>query len=751
MRPVPATAESRLPIPRPPAGAALLPSVLLALALSAGSLAGQSIRGTVLSPSGPVADAQVRLDALPGTLTRFDGGFLLAALPPGPGRLTVSVLGFETRVLTVDVPESGVLEVEVLLAEAAIPVDPIVVTGTLSETRVSDSPVKVEVVSAKLLRRNAPTSVMDAIGQVNGLYQQVDCAVCYTNNIRINGMEGPYTAILIDGMPIQGALASVYGLNGIHPSLIERLEILKGPQSTLYGTEAMGGVVNVITRDPRFAPIWVAEAFGTSLGEFNGSLAWSPGDGRGGTLLSGTVIHNQRFIDGNGDDFSDIPLNTRINLFAKTDLTSGGRRVGGLSGKIYWEDRFGGVSRWSDADRGSDQVYGESIWTRRAELLGSVNTPIPGSRVDVSYAYHDQDSYYGDSQFAATQHIGFAQFLWDRPASARHDLLFGATLRADHYDDSTPATTDAPDRQVVPGLFVEDQVRFFGGGLTVLGGLRADVHRRHGVVLSPRASAMVRPDDHTTLRLNAGTGFRTVHLFTEDHAALTGAREVIIEDELAPERSWNVTANLNREFEIGRTALMLDLDGFYTEFTNRIIPDYDVDPNWIVYRNLDGGRAVTRGGAISMNQNFGPVAPFFWTAGITFQDVFVEYPGEARAPEFYAPRYRGVWTLSYTFFNALTLDYTGSLTGPMRLPEYPEPFSRATTSPAYSLHNLQASYALPRGGSLILSLQNLGDFRQGSPLIAPDDPFGEDFDTSYVWGPIVGRRLSLGFRWASGR
>src|SRR5690606_24154442 len=206
-----------------------------------------------------------------------------------------------------------------------------------------------------------------------------------------NGMEGPYTAVLIDGMPIMSALASVYGLNGINPSMIERIEILKGPSSTLYGTEAMGGVVNVITKSPRFAPRFALDAYHSVHGERGVDFAAATtSDGYDG-LISGSVAGLDTFHDGNADGFSDAPLYTRAALFGKADLWRAERKTLSLSGKYYYEDRFGGVEQWTESDRGSGSVYGEYARTHRFELLGSY-LPAWGAgrlRADLSATHHD--------------------------------------------------------------------------------------------------------------------------------------------------------------------------------------------------------------------------------------------------------------------------------------------------------------------------------------------------------------------------
>lgn len=721
-------------------------ALTLAAAFGPAGLAAQaSLAGTVSGPDGLLSGAEVRVVGGPATLTNERGGYLLRGLSAGEVVVEVRALGhgMAKRALRLAAGESGRLDVE--LEVSAVALDPVVVTGTMKESRVSDSAVKVEVVSGRLLERNAASSLMESIGRVNGLAEQVDCAVCYTNSIRINGMEGPYTAVLIDGMPIMGALASVYGLNGIDPALVEQLEILKGPQSTLYGTEAMGGVVNVITKDPRFAPRWSVNATRTSLGESSLEFSLAPDGEAASGLFSGSIRHGDRFVDANGDGFSDQPLLTRLALFGKGEVRRDGRRVVGLVAKVYREERFGGQAAWTESDRGSAEVYGEHVSTGRAEVMARWEGG-RGLRADVSYAYHEQDSYYGDQRFLAEQHIGYGQVVWDRPDAGAHDVLAGVTLRLRSYDDDTPATAGA-ERRAIPGLFVQDEWRP-GGGWTVLGGIRADHHAEHGLIASPRLSLKWQPFDATAVRLNAGTGFRVVNLFTEDHAALTGARRVVIEGELAPERSRSLALNLNQVIEIGPNPMMIDLDLFHTRFSNRIRPDYDADPNLIVYRNLRG-HSVSRGVAFSLNQNFLRL-PLRYTAGVTVQDVY-NVVGEGRERELFAPEYRAVGSVSYTFFDRLAVDWTGTVVGPMRLPSYPEPLTRPTRSAAHAIHDLQVAWEAAPGVSAYGVVRNLGDFTQDSPLVAPEDPFGEAFDTSYVWGPLVGRRLVLGLRWTRGR
>jgi outer membrane receptor for ferrienterochelin and colicins len=438
-------------------------------------------------------------------VTDSAGRFRLS-LPRGRHALSVSALGYEGARRTVEVQGSDWLEVEIELRVTAVMLDAIVVTGLMRETTVSESSAKVEVVSGRQLQRTVASNLMEVIGHVNGLYAQVDCGVCYKNNIRINGMEGPYTAVLIDGMPIMGGLASVYGLNGIDPGLVEQLEILKGPASTLYGTEAMGGVVNVITKSPRFAPRLVIDGNRSSGGETNVNAAASfRGDGLGG-LLSATATRADARLDANADGFTDSPLLDRVAVFGKLEWRREGERRGMLTAKVYREDRFGGQLGWSDSDRGSSSVYGEWVKTRRAELLGTIRpSGMEWLSADVSLSIHDQECWYGDVRYDARQAIAWGQVTW-RARPGGHDLLAGAAIRWQTYNDDTPETGE-PERQLIPGLFVQDEFDI-GASLTVVGGMRVDHHEEHGGIVSSRLNVLWRPFDETQVRLNAGNDRR---------------------------------------------------------------------------------------------------------------------------------------------------------------------------------------------------------------------------------------------------
>jgi outer membrane receptor for ferrienterochelin and colicins len=732
---------------------------LLLILLAPLSSAAQSslgvVTGTISSSGNPVVGVNVVLqDSQKGTATDEKGKFIIPNVAPGKYELVVSAIGYNEHRQHITVNASETVRLKIELKSTMEELGEVVVTGTMRETYVKDSPVKVEVVTPQRLQQGKTSSnIMDLIDNVSGLSTQLNCGVCGTNAIRINGVEGPNTAVLIDGMPIMGALASVYGLNGISPSIIDQVEVIKGPQSTLYGTQALGGVVNIITKNPKITPSLSADMYAKSTEETSLNIAASPRSGRFDGFVSGNLHRMENYMDHNNDDFNDVAKRSRISLFGKGTLQgkNGEQRLN-IAGKFYNENRTGGTKPFTDAMRGSDQIYGESIYTRRAELLTDYRPAGLNERLRFSGAltYHNQDSYYGTEHYDAEQNILFGQASWEQRLSDQLSLLVGGTARYQIYNDNTPATSGGADRRFIPGLFAQSELSI--NDLTVLGGLRVDHHQEHGLVTAPRLSAKYSPGDLTTVRLSAGTGFRVVNVFTEDHAALTGSREVVFAEDLDPEQSRSITSSIERIIPFGTNPLTVTLDGFYTRFSNKIIPDYNQNPNLIVYENLDG-HSVTRGFSIMLDQNFTSL-PLSYNSSFTLMDVYTQENGQ-RQPLTYAPDYTGAWGLTYQLSPwDMEVGYTGRLVGPKHMPNnYVENFGRNRESPAYTTHDFKLTKEFANvnsanglGIEAYLSIENIFNYTQGSPLVDASAPFGPQFDTIYTWGPILGRTVSVGAR-----
>ncbi len=440
--------------------------------------------------------------------------------------------------------------------------------------------------------------------------------------------------------------------------------------------------------------------------------------------------------------------------------------------KYYYEDRRNGVEEFMRKRayrtlRGNDSIYGESIYTHRAEVFGTYDLPLSERFwIDYSFSYHNQNSYYGSTGYLAEQYIGFANFIWSREVG-RHDLLAGLTGRYEWYDDNTVATTDTLTHfakgQVTPGLFVQDDWEVVKDKMNILGGVRLDYYQAHGLIVSPRLNLKYKLGKWTTIRGNFGTGFKVVNLFTEDHAFLSGQREVVIEENLLPERSYNGSVNINHIFTLGNSQGSVDVDGFYTHFTNKIIPDYESEGK-IIYQNT-GGYASTWGVSASINHEF--KFPLRSKVGFTYQQATETEPNKLgrmeSSPILFAADWTGTFSFVYTLKKwKLDFAYSANITGPMQLPEIydldengdPMATPRETRSKPFYLDNLQITKNLPKINlKVYVGVENIIGYRQPvSPLSGTNNPdhqpgFSPNFDTSYAYGPIHGREIYLGIRW----
>ena len=680
--------------------------------------------------------------------TNLKGEFEITNIPNGTYSLQVTASSHSKYQVEVVFDDSPLVK-KISLEKIDLELDQVVVTGSMREVSISKSPVKIELITSEFFKSNPVNSVIEALETVNGVQEQINCGVCGTNDIHINGMEGPYTLVLIDGMPIVSGLSSAYGFNGIPTSLIERVEIIKGPSSTLYGTEAVGGIINIITKSPETSSLIEFEANSNTHLENKVSLAWSPKVGKKVfTTISADYLYNQKRLDFNNDNFTDIPLNNRISVFNKWVFKNNkDEKVLKMAARYYWEDRFGGTLQWDDNYLGSDSVYGEHVSTNRVELIGEYILPVKNRNFMLSFSAnsHDQNSHYGKVNYKASQQVFFTNLIWNKEIGKRNQFLAGYTNNLQFYKDNS--SSSITEQTFVPGVFVQDEFNWTEN-LIILTGVRFDYHSNHGVIVSPRLSLKKDFGSYTSFRFNYGNGFRQVHLFTEDHAFLTGAREVLILDELQPERSHNVTLNFNHTYtKIGYGNF--DFDVFYTYFLNKIIPDYNTDPNLIIYDNLDG-YGVTRGMSVSVNHKF--KVPFRMRLGITLQDVF-EYSKSldgnlVKETQLFAPFFSGVFNLSYEFKKwKMKLNYTGKIVGPQKLPIYDVPNERPEVSPWFTVQNVQLSKEFKIGWEAYMGVKNIFNFTQSSPLVNPENPYEATFDTSYAYGPLQTRRFYVGVRY----
>ena len=707
-----------------------------------------------------------------GTSSNDEGYYQIKNIPSGTYKIVVSSIGYKTKTIEITFnKDEKIIQNFSLVSDNSL--DEIVVSGNLKPVSKSASSVPVDVYSKSFFKKNPTPSIFESLQNVNGVRPQLNCNVCNTGDIHINGLEGPYTFVLIDGMPIVSGLSTVYGLTGIPQALIQRVEVVKGPASTLYGSEAVGGIINIITKKPSNSPMLFVDSFSSSWEEINTDIGFKYNASKKIQGLLGINYFNyQNIIDNNNDNFTDLTLQNRISIFNKLNIERRNNKLFTVAFRYVYEDRWGGETNWNKSFRGTDLVYGESIYTSRWETFGTYELPTTENiRLQFSANGHHQDSFYGTDSYKADQLIAFGQLVYNKKIKKKHDLLFGIAYRYTTYDDNTFATsesdgvTNKPSIIHLPGVFIQDEMNLTNQHKLLIGA-RYDYNSLHGTIFSPRVNYKWNSKNNKNiLRFSVGNGFRVANIFTEDHAALSGAREVVFEGELSPETSWNANVNYVKKISINNTLVSLDASGFYTHFNNRILPDYETDPNKIIYANLNGF-SVSKG--VSLNSDISFPLGLTMNIGATLMDVSI-HENNIKKRQLLTESFSGVWSISYKIKKSrIKIDYTGNVYGPMELPLLSELDPRKGESPWFSIQNIQVTKNIGTSWEMYGGIKNILNFTparnsiarsfdpfdssvvfnsSGEAIATANNPYALTFDPSYVYASNQGIRGFLGLRY----
>ena len=717
-------------------------ALAFAFLLFAAAASGQT-RLTLTANNTPLPGATI-LDGsgAPLGMTNAEGVWAPATCPGEVLQIRISAIGYVGQEVGLACGQNTPVELD----PDIVTIGSATVVGSLAPMSVKQSPIRTQVLAGTSLMAQPADDAVEALDFTNGVRETVGCGVCGTNDIHINGLEGVYTLVLIDGVPLLGGLASAYALDGLPLSMIQQVEVIQGPASARFGSQAVGGVINVVLEPVENArPSFRLRQ--DAHGRLVSSASW--GNGKGTWQWGADGLRFTRRLDENADGMTDAPTTERMVLTARHVQNADKRRVSMmLRGMV--ERRFGGELDFEEADRGQEIRYGERIDLFRIEGILSA-TPKAENRPFRALggaAYHRQESTYGTAVFNANQLTANADLLWDGlkwGEDSNQTLRAGASLAADFYADETPASSDM--RYLLPALFLEQGGA--RGDLSWIVGLRTeqpldlipDSELPMQAVLAPRVNVKWAPRPDLDARINIGRGYRRIHLFTEEHAALDGSRDIRIEGSLRPEQSWNFNGSAN--WTVGRDAWFADISAhaFLTRFADRLFADYNASPNSIVYRNIEGlGSTRGVGTDLTLQGRNGLQT----TLGATWLRAEIDEPQGRREIEF-APRWTANASVACTRSD-WQFNLQAQAVGPMRLPDVP----------GFDLHS--APYGLVNGyvgrtfggrTTVRVGLKNATNTRQPTPLIAADRPFSVDFDASRVYGPIEGRRafMEVAIRW----
>ncbi len=747
------------------------------LVCSAVSLEASTLSGRVRDArSGErIIGANIHLEGtLIGTVTDTAGMFMLQGIPSGSVRLRAGYIGYANfaRDLTVG---ADPLFIEIVLDPEAIEYGPIVVTGTRTEKVRTEVPVMVSVLDAGTLVSTNARSLLDGLGYQSGVRVEIDCQTCNYSQVRLNGLGGSYSQVLINGRPVFSALSGLYGLEQIPTGMVERIEVIRGGASALYGASAIGGTINIITREPRvnssvigFDNGWIGG--GTPDRSLSLNTSMVDPDQRNGMTVFGTFRKRGGF-DANGDGFTEAPeisnnsfgLTSFLKLGEQTRLT--------LDAQSLQEERRGGNAldmpphKADQAEQRTHTVLGGGITLVHTipSLLSTVSAYVSGlhtgrkhyTGVGHADAYGTTENLtlvYG-AQFSRS-HQGFLGW-------GENTITVGLEGQYDDIADRIPGYRHElvqATQQI--GMLLQTDWKM-DEHWTILFGLRGD---RHGlldrILVHPRVNIMYNLTRFLQWRGSYSTGFRAPQAFDADlHIAFAGGgiSMVRIDPALREESSRSLSTSLDFNLPSAHMIWGFTLEGFHTVLNDAfILEDGGADPddpaNAILIRR-NGGRATVAGASVEVRANVDDVLEV--TAGATLQrsvyDRSVRWsdtvPGSVRflrTPDVY-----GFGVLDLRPDDRFTVSLNGLFTGPMIVPHLAGapgvPADVLVRTPPMLEFGAKVSYMFAAGGipgrwQVSAAVQNVFDVYQA------DFDTGPYRDSNYIYGPARPRTFSLGLQ-----
>src|SRR5688572_29461829 len=717
-----------------------------------------AVHGIVRDQTGlPIAGAAVTLDQA-RVVTDREGRFCFARAADR-GRVHVAITGFATASQEFDASATPRRALEFTLLPSGFK-DDVVVTATRTSRRLDDVPVRTEVVDTRSMQAVGARTLADAVEYTTGVRVESNCQNCNFSQIRLLGLEGPYTQLLIDGQPVISSLAQVYGIEQLPARMIERIEVVKGGGSALYGPGSVGGVVNVISREPSRSG-GVAETRSELVGglpnySFNGALDWVDA-GRQSYFTAFAQSDRVKPLDVTGDGFTEI---------SRRGLSAAGARYARylrenrakltIDGTRIVEDRRGG-NLLRLAPHETDIT--EAIDTRRsagsATWFHAMNRRFD-YRATFAVSSTDRDSYYGTGHdpnaYGDTQNVLTVVDTQLNHYIRRHTLSWGLQASSETLDDHQPAygrLTAATYRNV--GLFAQDDWAFAEGWQVVFG-VRADRHSAvDATIASPRVALMVSPRENLDFRVSVARGFRAPQVFDEDlHLSSVAAEARIIEvsPTLTEERSTNLMAGVEWKPEAWHGQALVEFNAFHTRLTDLFHVGAADDPatSQVEFAKTNFGGARVYG--FEVNLGWGIEDRLIFQGGIVEQRArFDEAEPDFGSRDFFrAPQRYGNFTASWkhpaTGDLFVGLRFTGSMVAPHYAGYIAE--ARLEQTPIYA--TVDASFSRPvfADGDRQLVLSVTG--RNLTNAFQRDVDQGMLRDSAYVYGPRFPRSVAVGLR-----
>ncbi len=740
-----------------------------------------------------------------GISTDETGHYMLTNLPEGKQTLVAKFIGYKDEEKEIEVVAGESIMVNFELKSELMSLDEIVVTGTKTFQRKTHAPVIVNVLGKNTLKAVDATNIAEGLSFQPGLRVETDCQTCNYTQLRMNGLGGGYSQILMNSRPLFSPLIGLYGMEQIPSNMVERIEVVRGGGSALYGSSAIGGTVNVITQIPSNNSYDMSYAFHNINGRANDHLMNAnismvnkrrnvgavlfvshrnreQYDHEGLTLLPDGTYKKER------DNYSELPMlrNNSFggNLFFKpTD-----NQKLELSFTSLYEYRYGGemIDKLAHLAKQSEErihhifMGGLDYEIDFNNYLSSINAYVAGQHTDRDHytgVYPESDEYETEAEFndALMEHLADPPYgKTDNTTlqgdinvnhkltsffSGTNQLTAGIEYSYDEVVDSIPQYDYGIDQQTKNfGAFLQSDWKI-NRAFTLLTGLRADKHNLlDQAIVSPRVSLLYRLKEYTQFRATWGTGFRSPQAFDADlHIAFAGGgvSRITLDPDLEEERSNSFSGSINFDKPTERYIFGFTLEGFYTQLKDAFyLQPTGSDDKGELFEKRNGPTAVVKGVTVEGRANYNKIAQI--EAGYTVQSSkfnkpiahFDELP-EGRREFMRSPDQYGYAVLTLSPTDNISASLSGTYTGSMTLAKFSPNEDWAPneyrSSPKFGELNLKLGYTLPME-SVSSAVEIFGGVKNLTNYFQSDGDNFKNRDSDYMYGPAQPRTFYVGIR-----
>lgn len=688
-----------------------------------------------------------------GVMTNDKGYFEIQENIAHDHMLIVTYTGFNDKVVHVPHDTKPVT----IVLDEDVELDEVIVSKTrpgMIKSRVDI--LNTEKVTTKELHRAACCNLAESFETNPSVDVSFSDAVTGAKQIQLLGLAGTYVQMLTENYPNFRGPASIYGMDYIPGPWMESIQISKGAASVKNGYESLTGQMNVEYKKPREADPLSLNLFMSDANRYEGNadIAHILND----NVATGLFLHYSNETsnhDDNDDSFLDMPKKHQLNVMNRWDISSGDYES--RFGVRYLQDyRTSGQNHHTlnSLSQNHDNPYEIFVNTNRIEFFTKNSIMLDhekNSNIAMIFtgSYHDQQAKYDKIRYNIYETNLYASLMYETEFTQQHRFSTGLSMNWDQFNQRmTPLdlNVDQPSRETTTGAYAQYTFNK-DDKFVALAGLRLDYSTLHDFFVTPRLHLKYMPTEWFNMRASAGKGYRTVFVMPENSYYLASNRKFEIADNLKQESAWNYGTSVSFHIPVSGRDLELSGEWYYTDFDNQVVIDVE-DTHKVKFYNLDG-KSYSNNFQVQASypifDGFNLLAAYRWI------DTKVTYDGvKMRKP--LTSDYKGLITATYeTPMQIWQFDFTTQFNGGGRMPT-PDAVNPLwdKTFDSFVVMNAQITKNF-RNWSVYAGAENIGDFTQKRPIIQSENPFGDDFDATMVWGPTQGRKFYVGLRYTIGK